>query len=230
MIEDDLIKEVRPFTQKEIAELVRNFRKDRQWSQEALAANCQLTERTVQRVENGEPSNVQTRRALAKGLELPDLDFFNKPFPFPDVEKVKAEHARIQQEFVTLAVEPVNSSRTLWSALEQAQAYHIEPIDELPDEAEQVLAEMGDLLRDYGLIREDLSATDCLDMRRSLAECIDRMVEYGIKLGVTVRRTKIVGQGWQDKTPMPMTICCVVATAQEMPNQIRVPRQTNFRF
>lgn len=38
------------------------------WSQEALAASANLTPRTIQRIEAGEPSSIATRRSLARVL------------------------------------------------------------------------------------------------------------------------------------------------------------------
>lgn len=43
-----------------------------QWSQDTLSALSKLSIRTIQRVENGEPSNGDTRRALALAFELED--------------------------------------------------------------------------------------------------------------------------------------------------------------
>jgi hypothetical protein len=51
---------------------------------------ARLNERTIQRVENGEPSTLDTRRALARAFGFEDLDIFEKPFPFPDAEKLKS--------------------------------------------------------------------------------------------------------------------------------------------
>jgi len=49
------------------------------WSQEALAESSNLTVRTIQRVEAGQPSNITTRRALARGLGYDNPDVFFDP-------------------------------------------------------------------------------------------------------------------------------------------------------
>ena len=56
----------------DLAVFVRTLRDERKWSQETLAALARITERTVQRVENGEPSSLDTHRAIADafGYEL----------------------------------------------------------------------------------------------------------------------------------------------------------------
>ena len=49
------------------------------WSQEALAASANLTPRTIQRIEAGEPSSIATRRSLARGLGYENPDIFEDP-------------------------------------------------------------------------------------------------------------------------------------------------------
>lgn len=74
----------KPINGEELAGIIRTFREMRQWSQDTLAALSKLNIRTVQRVESGEASSAETRRALALAFELEDIDVFNKPFIMPD--------------------------------------------------------------------------------------------------------------------------------------------------
>jgi transcriptional regulator with XRE-family HTH domain len=71
----------------ELAEIVRRLREQNKWSQAALAASARVHERTIQRVENAEGSNHQTRRALARAFGFKDYDIFEKPFPPPSDKK-----------------------------------------------------------------------------------------------------------------------------------------------
>jgi transcriptional regulator with XRE-family HTH domain len=72
---------VRPRTPEMIGTLVREFRTRRSWSQAQLATITKISEKTIQRVEAGRPSSLDTQRALARAFELGDLDFFNRPVP-----------------------------------------------------------------------------------------------------------------------------------------------------
>jgi len=52
----------------ELATFVRFMREYKKWSQDTLAEISKLSIRTIQRIENGKPSNEDTRRALALAL------------------------------------------------------------------------------------------------------------------------------------------------------------------
>lgn len=64
---------VKPETQvispQELADMVKLLRGGRNWSQEQLAEISGLTVRTIQRIERGEASNFDTRRALARARD-----------------------------------------------------------------------------------------------------------------------------------------------------------------
>jgi transcriptional regulator with XRE-family HTH domain len=64
------------------------------WSQETVAELSGLSVRTIQRVEAGHPSSVDTRRALAHGLNYDDVDFFNNPESAREVEQIRSEILR----------------------------------------------------------------------------------------------------------------------------------------
>lgn len=58
------------------AELIRNLRAQRAWSQEDLAEASELNLRTIQRIEKSGNASLQSRKslALAFGIEIADLD------------------------------------------------------------------------------------------------------------------------------------------------------------
>ncbi len=110
----------RNLTPAELATLVRAFRDMRSWSQEQLAEIARLTTRTVQRVEDGEPSSVDTRRALAAAFGFEDIDAFNKPYVIPTPEEAAAAKERFDKDHVTQFTflgRPLNSANTkAWQA------------------------------------------------------------------------------------------------------------------
>src|SRR4051812_45496703 len=81
----------RPFTPDEIGNLVRTFRTMLKWTQDTLAELSGLQTRTIQRVEQGQPSSVDTRRAIARAFELNNLDYFNSLQNFPSDEQIRKQ-------------------------------------------------------------------------------------------------------------------------------------------
>ena len=63
--------EIRTYRAAELALLVTAFRQAHGWSQETLAELSGVTPRTVQRIEAGEPSSLDTRRVLARAFGNP---------------------------------------------------------------------------------------------------------------------------------------------------------------
>ena len=94
----------------ELASLVRFFREMRQWPQEQLAEISGLSGRTVQRTENGEPSSVDTRRALARAFDAADIDMFNKPYLLPTADEMAAAKEQFEKKHVTLQVERITNN------------------------------------------------------------------------------------------------------------------------
>ena len=97
-------QEPRTLTPAELAAVVRLFRETRGWSQEQLAEIARVSARTVQRVEDGQPASLETRRALAGAFGFDDIDAFNKPYSIPTDEELAAAKERFEREHVTLGV------------------------------------------------------------------------------------------------------------------------------
>jgi transcriptional regulator with XRE-family HTH domain len=79
---DNAAQRNRTLTPEEIGALVRTARAMQGWTQETLAELSGLQTRTIRRLEQGQPSSLDTRRALARGFGLNDLDYFNALFPY----------------------------------------------------------------------------------------------------------------------------------------------------
>lgn len=92
----------RTLTPVELAALVRMFRESKGWSQEQLAEISKLSSRTVQRVEEGLPSSVNTRRAIASAMGFEDIDALNKPHAIPSPGQVAERQARFDREHLTV--------------------------------------------------------------------------------------------------------------------------------
>jgi transcriptional regulator with XRE-family HTH domain len=92
----------RPLTPEEIDSLVKIVRTSHGWTQEVLALLSGLQTRTIQRVEQGQPSSIDTRRALARAFRLDDIDYFNSPKHFPSDAAIQKQKEAFDREHLLL--------------------------------------------------------------------------------------------------------------------------------
>ena len=214
---------------RDLAEIVRAFREMRQWSQDTLSAISKLSIRTIQRVENGEPSNGDTRRALALAFELRDADIFNKPLSLPNTEQIKAEAERLEREHVTLHARIASTGQELVTLIEQADMNSSSSSVVLEGSAAEAFAGLVDYLRDYSDCADFVSETEKLKVFADVQEYLDTFRAAGFSVTYALRETKLVGKDWADKTPWEVTIVYLVAYPKgSEPKLILVPRKVSL--
>lgn len=174
-------------TLQELAFCIKFFRELRKWSQEQLADISGLTTRTIQRVEKGEASSPDTRRALARAFELEDIDAFNKPISIPNAEEQKAQQERFAKENITLKAHPLKSGRELAKLAETTKMDLFSPIFDLPREAEEEFAALTDYFRDYRDVHDDYPEVgkfeifDAMDAHIQALKAMDISLCYAIR-------------------------------------------------
>lgn len=100
-----------PMTPAEIGFHVRVYRDNMGRSQETLAELSGLNVRTIQRVEAGLPANLHTRRAIARGFEIPDLGVFDKPKPLPSPQELDQHKAEFDRKYLAPDATLVDGSK-----------------------------------------------------------------------------------------------------------------------
>jgi transcriptional regulator with XRE-family HTH domain len=231
MMELEDICDIRPLTPSELGEMIAVQRKDRGWTQETLAEIAGITVRTLQRVETGQSSSVDTRRALARAFEWPDIDLFNKPWPLPNLEKFRQEKARLDRETVEIPIEPLTTGMQIRELAELAQASAFHPFGDMPEEVQQTFAELQDYYREYGDVDDCYSATQKLDVNRDFQRMIDTLADADFVFGGGTRRVRLVDQQPTDKEPLRLMVTYLIATPRDaLPKSIRAPRSAQLGF
>jgi len=220
------MKKPQSISTRDLADIIRAFREMRQWSQDTLSAISKLSIRTIQRVENGEPSNGDTRRALALAFELKDADVFNKPFSLPNPEQIKAEAERLKREHVTLNAQVAGSGQELVRLIEQADANSSSSAVELEGSAAEAFAGLVDYLRDFSECADCMSETEKLTAFADVQEYLDTLRAAGFSVTYARRDTNLVADSWPDKTPT--IVYLVVYPKGSEPKLILAPRKVRF--
>ena len=183
--------DLRPLTHAELGAIIVFQRQKRGWTQGTLAEMSSLTERTIQRIEAGEPSSAYTRRCLARAFDCSDKDIFNKPCRIPNADRLKAENKHIERETVAVSIVRFTSGRQVRELAEASEAVSFDCLVEIPSEAEPVWAEIQDYFRDYGDVADCYSATQKLEVNKDFQRMIDDLKAHGLAVGGGVRRWKV---------------------------------------
>jgi len=224
------ILEIRQLTPAELAEFIKMLRDANKWSQATLAEIARLTERTIQRVENGEPSSLDTKRALARAFGYEDLDVFDKPQHLPNVEKLKAYAAELERTTVVVPITRIGDARTLRTMTEGVESSATEEIGEISDGGREAFASMVDYLRDYNDIRDSYSMSQRLEVDRDIDALLKSISDEGAIVGAGLRRASV---RFKSDAPNcePMVwanIYLVLALNDALPSNIRVPKAFKF--
>jgi transcriptional regulator with XRE-family HTH domain len=224
------ILDARVPTPAELAEFIKSMRETNKWTQATLAEIARLTERTVQRVESGEPSSLDTHRALAGAFGYEDLDVFEKPWPFPNVETLKAYAAEMEKTTAVVPLTRIRDGRTLRTMVEGAHGSATDEIGEISSEAREAFAAIVDYLRDYNDVREAYSMSERLNVDRHIDGLLQTISDEHAAIGTGLRRARIrLRSDAPAREPMDWTnIFLVLAPDDALPSNIRVPKSLRF--
>jgi transcriptional regulator with XRE-family HTH domain len=214
----------------QLALLIVIMRQGRKWSQEQLAEITGLTARTIQRVERGEPSNVDTRRALARAFEANDIDCFNKPYQPITAAEIQAAKDKFEREHITLSVQPA-TGRRLVELAESVSADMFDAAADLPQEAAQAFAALTDYWRDYREAKELFTEVDKLEVRSELQSRLDELERMKFSLRLAQRVVYIKSAGDPDAKPIHCGVGYIVAfPLGKEPDEIVTARVVQFNF
>jgi transcriptional regulator with XRE-family HTH domain len=214
-----------PGSPSELGLFIKLYRENRGWTQSTLAELSRLTERTIQRVENGEPSSVVTRRALARAFEIEDLDIFNKKHSLKTADQLKKEAEETEKNYVTVYVTLAKSGKDLADFAEQVQIFDLQQPDHVPQKVAESIATIYDYLRDYGDVDDCYSFSQKLGVHAELDGYLSEVNRGGYSICCALNLAKIVGRNRTDLTPLAMTVgYAFVAQKGKEPKLARVPR------
>ena len=165
--------ETRTLTASEFGSLVAMFRKAFDWKQITLAHAAGVDERTVQRIEAGQPVSNETRRQIAKAFKLPE-DYFVRITYVPSDEEVHVASEKLKKEFAVVDARPLQTARDFEEIFGQGHAFFIDGTA-LPEEMQGQVAAFKDSFHDWTWIYSDVTHVDRLEAHRSLLEEVKKI-------------------------------------------------------
>lgn len=216
----------RMLTPEELGAFIKVAREVRKWSQEQLAEIAGLSTRTVQRVETGEPSGTDTRRALARAFDFDDIDVLNKPFKIPTAEEMAEHEAAFEKDHIRLKAYPLETGRQFASLVEQHEMGLTTPGFEMDRPAEEVFASLTDYVNEYRDSHELYSSTDKLDLHDELQGYIDQLRDMGVTLRYSQRKVALKVNADPGIEPMHASVLYVVTFRRgKEPDEFATPRK-----
>lgn len=169
--------EYRELTPEEIACAVIIFRKARDLKQITLAARAEVTERTIQRIEQGRKVDTETLRRVALGLGLPEHAFIGAREIAPP-EEAMARAERASAFYTPVDLHPFSSWRDVEAYATMIHGQTVFDPDVDPDTAE-LTAALRDYLRDVSDIWDEANSASLIEYCKTAYEMIEAIQKRG---------------------------------------------------
>ncbi|MDR9839686.1 MULTISPECIES: helix-turn-helix domain-containing protein [Herbaspirillum] len=219
----------RMLSTEELATFIKFFRELRHWSQEQLGEISGLSVRTIQRIETGEASSPESRRALARAFEFEDIDALNKSFLISSPEELAAEKEKFDRDHVTLTALPLTTGKQLAQLAETCAMDFIEAAYDASREVERVLADLTDYFREYRESYELYAQADKFDVYDEMQTKIDSLKSLGMSLRYA-RRRMAVTFGMEGAKPVPVEAAYIVGfPLGKEPESFATPKEAGIR-
>ena len=223
-------KQPRLLSPEELAAFVKIMRDIRKWSQEQLSGISGLSVRTIQRVESGQHSDLDTRRALARAFEFEDIDALNKPYHFPTEEEIEAEKEKFDREHITLKALPLTTGKLLAQLADTTAMDLITPGFEMTREADETFALLTDYFREYRDCADLYQEKDKLDIHDEMQGHIDNLRELGVSLCYATRKVAVRSRDETAKPVEMLTVYLVTFPLGKEPAEFATPREMSIGF
>ena len=224
--------EVRLLTPTEVGRVIKLFREEYGWSQETLAELAGVNARTIQRLEAGQSSSLDTRRAVGSAFRFEDIDWLNKPMPIPTQEAIQAQRAAFDRDHLVLDAQVVDGRGLMAVLIDQdCSALAGTGLSELDPGVRESWATALDHIRDCLDIRDVAGRTEMLGYGDFLDETLAPLREAELCLTVATRRAVMGRKGRSDETPIPLSIMYVAVVRADAPAlKMAVPRKATMAF
>ena len=151
---------------------------------------------------------------MARGLGYENPNVFEDPESVASLmgiirsiqELTQDEFRRHHPDHIPVTASRVISGETLAHLAGAANATLLNCDEQVSDEAKRQAAGIFDFLRDLTDGYDDLSFGDRLNCAQELNAMLHDLEQLGVWIYTALRRTKMVGENWADKTPMSVTI------------------------
>ena len=217
--------EFRHLTAVEMGAMIRMLRKSRRIKRVALAAEANMSEKTLERAEAGEGISEESARRIARALDLQEDVFVAKVY-FPTADEAERLFEKCQEErtanYLPLAVRELRGTRDVL-LLFRAHAM-LGDDHHVSDNHLREFAELKESWWEWNAVSEDIGETALVDGARSFLSAVSSFesLGYEVKFGVM--------EGHR-KNDIPYSLAVLVAFKKSKtfgsgaPNEVLLPKR-----
>lgn len=217
----------RRFTAMEVGSVIRMFRQLKSLKRAVLAAEANVSEKTIERAEAGEGIGEESCRRIARALGMKETAFTDELYiPTPEeaerLQKQKDEELRQTHRSVPIA--SIESPRDILSLFD---CYGLFGDDQnVADEDLREFAELKQMLVDYRDISSDMTAPQRLEGAEEVLKAVRDFETHGylMKCGIA-KDYRVNRESWP---------CCVLVAFKKsqgnnrLPDEIWLPKAVRF--
>lgn len=175
-------QQVRKLTDTELADCIKLIRESRGWSQETLSEVSQLSLRTIQRVEKGEPSNIDTRRSLARAFDANNIDAFNSPTYIPTEDELQKAQEDLNDNYSSVEATLLKSGKAFVELAEKCHASMFHSSFSLNENSSEDFLSLRDLFQEYNSCSDLYSSEQKTITSKEIQEKINKLKNDGVSL------------------------------------------------
>lgn len=167
--------------------------------------------RTIQRVEAGQPPNLETLKSLAASFDttIEVLSIFEQ-----DRRQIADE---LQENYSLVELEVADRGTQLAAAIAGSDAFHLTRVGDLSDDREDVIAELSQAMRDVSDVWTDLGAVQQREMEKFLHEILERVRAAEVTISFGHDKMKLKGKNLEE----PLRFCVLNVAAVPGANPLR---------
>lgn len=165
-----------------IGKNIRRHREERHWTQEQFAMIAGVDTRTIQRAESGQRLALETLKAIASALEI-TIDELSK-------DHQEAAIAEFHAKYSLVDLQPVEHAVDL-SPLFGTHAYYFHRHGTFTDTQADAIAELEQLVHDYGELWGDLGPLQRREAEKSIQPLIEQLLSVGAAVSAGVQSMRL---------------------------------------
>lgn len=216
-------QQIRKLTDTELADCIKLIRESRGWSQETLSEVSKLSLRTIQRVEKGESSNIDTRRSLARAFDVDNIDAFNSPIYTPSEDELQKAQEDFNNNYSSVEATLLKSGKAFMELAEACHASVFHTSFSLNESSNEDFLFLRDFFQEYNSCSDLYSSEQKTLTAKEIQEKINKLKNDGVSLVYSEAKSII-------RSIDLNTVYIIAFPINKEPSMLYIPNETDINI